>query len=175
MRSWLPTAFLALVVIAMLMHGPIAQLERYHEFADTRALAGLPNVADVLSNVGFAIVAAWGFWALRGRRRHPRLAGAWLAYFTFLVAIGLTAIGSSYYHIAPDNDRLLWDRLPIALACAGLLAGVYADTHESPSRWLLPALVVAAIASVLWWSFTEHRGAGDLRPYLLMQGAPLGA
>ncbi len=173
MKRWLPTAVLALVVLAMLLHGPIAQLEHYHEFADTRPFLGLPNAADVLSNAGFAIVGVWGLWALRDKRRHPRLAAAWPAYFIFLVAIALTAAGSSYYHLAPDNDRLLWDRLPIALACAGLLAGVYAETHDSPSRWLLPALVVAGIGSVVWWSVTERLGAGDLRPYLLMQGAPL--
>lgn len=173
MKRWLPTVVLAMVVVAMLAHGPIAQLEHYHVFADIRPLLGLPNAADVLSNAGFAIVGVWGLWALRHRRRHPRLAAAWPAYIVFLVAVTLTAAGSSYYHLAPDNERLLWDRLPIALACAGLLAGVYADTHDSPSRWLLPALAVAAIASVLWWSVTEHRGAGDLRPYLLIQGAPL--
>ena len=40
-------------------------------------------------------------------------------------------------------------------------------------RWTLPALLAAGFASVLWWSATEARGSGDLRPYLLLQGAPL--
>jgi hypothetical protein len=172
MKRWIPAGVLVLIVAAMLLHGPIAQLDHYHEFADTRSLLGLPNAADVLSNAGFALVAAWGFWALIGKRDHPLLAPAWPGYMLFLCAIGLTAFGSSFYHLAPDNDRLLWDRLPIALACAGLLAGVRADTHDS-SRWFLPALIAAAIASVFWWSITESLGAGDLRPYLLMQGAPL--
>lgn len=73
----------------------------------------------------------------------------------------------------PNNDRLVWDRLPIALACAGLLAGSYAETHIAAPRWLLPSLVVAAVASVFWWSFTDSIAVGDLRPYLLIQGAPL--
>jgi len=29
------------------------------------------------------------------------------------------------------------------------------------------------LANGFWWSFTEARGMGDLRPYLLLQGAPL--
>jgi hypothetical protein len=172
MKRWIPTGVMVLAVAAMLLHGPIAQLDHYHEFADGRALLGLPSAADVLSNVGFAVVAAWGFWALRGKRHDPLLERAWPGYFVFLVAIALTAFGSSFYHLAPDNDRLLWDRLPIALACAGLLAAVRAETHGS-SRWFLPALIVAAIASVFWWSVTESFGAGDLRPYLLLQAAPL--
>ena len=90
-------------------------------------------------------------------------------YPLFITALLLTAIGSSYYHLAPDDARLAWDRLPIALACAGLLAGAYADTHIRPySIRLTAALAAFAAASVWWWSAT-----GDLRPYLLLQVAPL--
>jgi hypothetical protein len=170
---WIPATVVALVAAAMLLHGPIAQLEHYHEFADTRAFLGLPNAADVLSNLGFALVGLWGFVALHNHRHQPGLEAGWPGYRIFLAAITLTALGSSFYHLAPNNDRLLWDRLPIALACAGLLAAVRAETHAPRSAWFLPSIVAAGVASVLWWSFTESRGAGDLRPYLLMQGAPL--
>jgi hypothetical protein len=173
MKRWIPTTVMVIAAAAMLLHGPIAQLDHYHEFADARALFGLPNAADVLSNIGFAIVALWGFAALRGQRDHPQLAAAWPGYCLFLGAIFLTAFGSSFYHLAPDNGRLLFDRLPIALACAGLLAAVRAETHDARSKWFLPALIAAAVASVLWWSVTETWDAGDLRPYLLLQGAPL--
>ena len=90
------------------------------------------------------------------------------------MALVLTAIGSSFYHLAPDNARLLWDRLPIALACAGLLAGVRAETQGASDRHLYTLLLaIAAVVSVVWWYFTELQGAGDLRPYLLLQGLPL--
>jgi hypothetical protein len=161
MKRWIPTALLALVAFAMLLHGPIPQLEHYHEFADARALFGLPNAADVLSNVGFALVGLWGFFALRGHRHHPGIEAAWPAYCVFLAAITLTAFGSSFYHLAPDNDRLVWDRLPIALACAGLRC--YAETHAPRSpfcrgcgrRWRASRVV-----------FHGSSGIGDLRPYL---------
>jgi hypothetical protein len=81
----------------------------------------------------------------------------------------LTAIGSSYYHLAPDDARLVWDRLPIALACAALLVAVYERTDAPRHAALrLAALCIFAAASVEWW-----RETGDLRPYLLLQGAPL--
>ena len=81
----------------------------------------------------------------------------------FLIALTLTAAGSSYYHLAPDNARLVWDRLPIALACAGLLAGVRAETHAGSDRQLYTGvLAIVAVASVVWWYFTELHGAGDL-------------
>lgn len=168
--AWLTLA----AILAMLAHGPIAQLPDYHAFADRRVWLGLPFAADVLSNLGFALVGLWGLVRLWPHRRHPHLFAAWPGYALFLVALSLTAVGSSYYHLAPDNDRLVWDRLPIALACAGLLVGARADSHPGMAMraWLL-GLVAFALAGVAWWYVTELAGAGDLRPYLLLQGMPL--
>jgi hypothetical protein len=162
----------AVVAAAMLAYGPIPQLASYHDFADKRPWAGVANAGDVLSNAGFAIAGAWGLWISITRRAHASLARAWPAYALFSLSLFFTALGSGYYHLAPDNARLVWDRLPIAAASGALIAAVHADTHERSSRWMLPlALVAAGIASVLWWIFGEARGAGDLRPYLLLQAA----
>lgn len=92
----------------------------------------------------------------------------------FLVSLLLTAFGSGFYHLAPDNASLMWDRLPIALACAGLLAAVRTETvpgadGKKTTAWL----ALFAVASVGWWYFTDRQGADDLRPYLFMQGLPL--
>jgi hypothetical protein len=40
-------------------------------------------------------------------------------------------------------------------------------------RRLLAPLVIAGVASVLWWDFTESAGRGDLRPYALVQFVPV--
>lgn len=173
-RRAIPAIAMLALAAAILAYGPIPQLPHYHEFADTRTWLGIPNAADVLSNVGFAMVGAWGLAALAPHRQETGIARGWPGHALFLVSLVLTAIGSTWYHLAPDNARLFWDRAPIALLCAGLLCGVDADTRaDAQPRWILPALAAAAIASVEWWSFTEARGAGDLRPYLLLQAAPL--
>src|SRR6185369_14269589 len=65
------------------------------------------------------------------------------------------------------------DRLPIALVCAGLIAGVRGDIKGSSSGLDAIVLALAAVASVAWWAITESNGAGDLRPYLLLQGLAL--
>ena len=75
--------------------------------------------------------------------------------------------------LAPDNARLVWDRLPIALACGGLLAGVWSDVRQQRCHVVSALLAIAAMASVAWWHFTEQVGVGDLRPYLLLQGLPM--
>ena len=90
-----------------------------------------------------------------------------------MLGLFLTAFGSGYYHLDPDNIGLFWDRLPIALACGGLLAGVWGDTQRKQSAPLAAALAVFGIASVIWWYVTELSGMGDLRPYLLLQGLPI--
>jgi hypothetical protein len=169
-----PLLVALVAIVAMAIHGPIVQPSGYHDFADTRAWLGLPNACDVLSNAGFALVGIWGLSRLRAHRREPSLATGWPGHELFLTALVLTAVGSAYYHWAPDSDRLVWDRLPIALACAGLLAAARAETREGTRVWVWTAtLAVAAVASVLWWALTDRAGLGDLRPYLLLQAAPL--
>lgn len=156
----------AVLIAALTMFGPIAQPHGYHAFADQRVCLGIDHCANVMSNIGFLLVAAYGLWAVR--RSSPAYPVR-LAYTVFFAAIGLTAAGSSWYHLAPDNTRLVWDRLPIAIACASLLAAALRDAYRSAAASLaLPVLVGLGMLSVLWWSCT-----GDLRFYLLIQGAPL--
>ena len=158
-----PYVALALT-LALTIFGPIAQLADYHHFADQRALSGIANAGDVLSNVGFLLVAVYGFVTLRsGRRDDP----ARTAYAVFFAAIGATAVGSTWYHLAPDDARLVWDRLPIAIACAALLA---ASVREAYPKAVLSLVLLSGFGalSVAWWSLT-----GDLRFYLLIQIAPL--
>jgi len=171
--AYLPTLLTLAIATALLVHGPIPQWPDYHLFADLREFAGIPRAGDVLSNLPFALVGAWGLFSLLPRDRFRSFGAAGPAYALFLVALILTALGSGSYHLAPDNARLVWDRIPIALACAGLLAGVRADTHRDTHAVRFTVVVaVAAVASVLWWYVTETRGQGDLRPYLFVQLMP---
>ena len=151
---YLPTAVTLLLAAAALFHGPIHQPDGYHDFADQSLVWGIPHFCDVTSNLGFALAAFWGWLRMAPAADHDDLRHGWAGYRLFLGGLFLTALGSTWYHLAPDNARLVWDRLPIALACAGLLA-------------------LAAVASVAWWYFTDLAGAGDLRPYLLLQGLPI--
>ncbi|MFZ6753295.1 hypothetical protein ACO0KY_07950 [Undibacterium sp. Dicai25W] len=58
----LPALLSLLIVIGMVLHGPIPQLAHYHDFADQSKWMGMPHAADVLSNVGFVLVAVVGFY-----------------------------------------------------------------------------------------------------------------
>lgn len=169
----LPLLATVLLTAAAVFHGPIAQPAGYHDFADQEVVCGIPHFADVMSNLGFALVAIWGWIKLAPASGHPDIRPGWAGYRLFLIGLFLTALGSSWYHLAPDNTRLVWDRLPIALACGGLLAGVLGDVRRGESRGLAAGLALIAVLSVAWWYFTDLSGAGDLRPYLLLQGLPI--
>lgn len=163
---------LALVLgIALWVHGPIPQWPSYHQFADQRAWLGIPNAADVLSNLPFALIGAAFLWAMRSL---PRIE-ARLAWSSFALALIATAAGSAAYHWAPDNASLAFDRLPIAWACAALSCAFLAERVDA--RWgrpavLATALVLASASVALWW-WSETAGRSDLRSYLFVQFLPM--
>lgn len=82
----------------------------------------------------------------------------------------LTAFGSAYYHLAPDNARLVWDRIPIMMVFTALLAAVIAErVGVMTGLMLFPILEIVGVASVLAWRASEMNGHGDLRFYAAMQ------
>jgi hypothetical protein len=145
---------------------PIAQDPAYHAFADRRALLGVPNALDVLSNVVFLLAGAAGLaWLARGGARGWDAAAAAILF----AGVAGTAVGSAWYHLAPDNPRLVWDRLPMSAVFTTLLAVVIADRLGARAgRVLLPPLLVAGVGSVVYWARVD-----DLRPYGLVQFFPM--
>jgi len=148
------------------MIGPLHQDQAYHRFADARALLGLQNFADVSSSLAFLAVGLAGVLIL-WRVPAARFSGPdeWRAYWAFCWAVALAGMGSAYYHLAPDDASLAWDRLPIAVAFMCLLCAVITERLRVAPGWtLLAALALVGAASVVYW-----RAFDDLRPYALAQ------
>src|SRR5215472_3176587 len=168
-RGWLLVGVAFVAIVGTLLVPRIPQDESYHLFADTRTIAGIPNFWNVISNAPFALVGIYGLSLT------PRLVSRSLrpGYITFCVAVLGVSFGSAYYHYAPSTPALVWDRLPMAIAFMAVLALLLGD-RVSPAlgRALLGPLVVLGVASVLYWAWTERRGVGDLRPYVLVQFLP---
>lgn len=139
-RHVLPVFLLCAIAVVMGAAGPIAQLPDYHSFADQRALGPIGNAADVLSNLGFLAVGILGLLMVQRSRAVAHLDDVRFSYGLFFLALIATALGSAWYHLASDDLRLLSDRLPIALACAGLLAAT-ARRHLGAPRCVNGLLV----------------------------------
>ena len=174
-RHWTLLAFLLAIMVCAFFVPRIAQDPAYHNFADQRRLLGVPNFFDVISNVFFLFVGAAGIrfvLATPSSTRSPfsDSVDRW-SYLIFFVAVGATAIGSGYYHLHPNNETLVWDRLPMAVGFLALLAAVLSERLAPPEAvartfYLFPIL---GAATVFYWQATERSGHGDLRPYALAQ------
>jgi hypothetical protein len=167
---------LTVIMIVVVLFSPrTPQPLSYHHFADQRSWLGIANFGDVASNLPFAIFGIWGLWfllRLTPQESADRFADGREGWFYLPVFFGLllTALGSSYYHLAPDNERLVWDRLPMTIVFMSLAAAVIAErTSVRVGLWLWPVLLAIGILSVLQWHWSEIRGAGDLRFYAAVQ------
>ena len=145
-------------LIALLPLPPLLQNQAYHHFADSREFFGIPNFWNVVSNLPFIAVGAAGLM-----RFHRDATTAVL--FTGLF---LTGFGSSYYHLDPNDSTLFWDRLPMTLCFAAILAAVVEERVDARAgAMLLRPMVAIGIFSLLLWRWTD-----DLRLYAWAQFFP---
>jgi hypothetical protein len=137
---------------------PIPQDQAYHGFADAHRLLGIPNFWNVVSNLPFVVIGAVGLWQFH---RDP-------VTVVLFGGILLTGIGSAYYHWAPSDDTLFWDRLPITLAFMAMLATLVEERVDARlGRALLWPLLAVGLVSLLVWRWTD-----DLRLYGWVQFFP---
>jgi hypothetical protein len=150
---------------------PIAQWADYHDFADARAWGLLPNALNVLSNLPFLVVGGLGLWYLRAPSESFGESGERGPTAVLMLSFVLVGVGSSYYHWQPDDSRLVWDRLGLALIFSSILGITLIERVSLPwGRRLFLPLLGAGVASVLYWHLGTLHGQGDLRYYALVQG-----
>ncbi|WP_111641585.1 alkaline phytoceramidase [Marinimicrobium alkaliphilum] len=164
-------AALFLILVGFLLPA-FDQPDGYHLWVDQRTLGVIPNAGDVFSNIGFFLVGCAGLFTLATGRafihgRHE--ARLWGAFFIGLIA---TAAGSGYYHWHPIDATLVWDRAAMALTFCALFGALVSDRIGARAGVLLfAALLVYALTSIFYWYAGRLEGAGDLRPYAMVQVA----
>jgi hypothetical protein len=140
--------------LSRLLTIPIPQPQAYHNYADRREWLGVPYAANVLSNFPVALV---GFRALVQNQSNSRK----------LMGYGLVAaaIGSAFYHWAPDDERLAADRLGMSVAIAGAMGwATEAAGYQQVAPGVTIATLAASIGSIIWW-----RLADDVKAYAVVQ------
>ncbi|HEY3073617.1 MAG TPA: ceramidase domain-containing protein [Burkholderiales bacterium] len=163
--------------LAIALVPPIPEPRAFRELVDDRTLFGVANFWNVVSNVPFLFVGVWGLYVIaRGRPGAFVYPEEKWPYVVCFLAVALIAIGSTYYHLAPIEDRLMWDRLPIGLGFMALLSAVIAERIgvKAGLRALGP-LLLAGVASVLYWRWSGQRGAENILPYALVQYGAIAA
>jgi hypothetical protein len=158
------------------MLDPIAQPLAYHNFADQRLLLHTSNALNVWSNLPFLLVGFYGLVWVKRLAGTQRLAQPWEIWGlgVLFTGIALVSVGSAYYHLAPDNERLVWDRLPMTVAFTALFALQIGERlSQRAGKVLLFPMVLVGLWSVLEWHWSEQAGHGDLRFYAMVQFFPL--
>ena len=164
-RHFLMAAIVVGSLLVMLSLQPFGQPPNYHDFADKRAFFGIPNFLDVASNLAFLIV---GFAGLRiCLKNNPgNLRNAWIVLFA---GVTLVSVGSAYYHLTPNNQTLVWDRLPMTIGFMGLFAALLGEyVSERFGVFLLVPALLLGFSSVIYWHWYD-----DLRFYIWIQLIPL--
>lgn len=152
----------------------IPQDQAYHNFADQRTILGIPNFFNVISNLPYLIFGLVGYFYLFIEAQPKIIKSVRLAYLIFFIGVSLVCFGSGYYHLFPDNNTLLWDRLPMTLAFMSFFTVIYAEhVHEKSANRIHLPLLLTGLVSVFYWYSTESHGAGDLRLYGVVQFLPM--
>ena len=110
--------FVAFIILFAFI-SPIQQDESYHHFADTTCLIQINNFWNVVSNIGFIFTGLYGFAIINKYQINTAI------NYVLFAGIILTGIGSAYYHYAPNNTTLVWDRLPMTIVFTTFFAQLY--------------------------------------------------
>jgi len=175
LKLWLLGISSVAVLLLAAILPSIPQSIAYHQFADQEAFLSIPNFLNVVSNLAIllsglvGLLFTWRCYRSPVQQSFINKAACW-PYFIVFLSVAMIGFGSAYYHWAPDNETLLWDRLPIAMGVTALLAATLTERISlRVGLWVLPFLVILGGASVLYWYWTEQFGAGNLNYYIVVQ------
>ena len=165
-----PMALLyTLAIIVLLGLGfldPIAQDTDYHNFADSRKIYAVSNFWNVVSNVPFFLVGIYALFKLKVMVYEKQIQ---MAFVLLFMGVSLVAFGSGYYHLDPNNETLIWDRLPMSMAFMALLTIVISEFISlKEGKKLFYPLLALGVFSVLYWVYSD-----DLRLYMFVQFYPM--
>lgn len=124
---------------------------------------------NVVSNFPFLVVGLIGLiLCYHGNYFQLSLQGELWGWTCFFIGVAAVALGSSYYHLNPNDARLVWDRLPMTIAFTSIIAiFIIERVDEKKGTISIIPLVMAGIISILYWRYFD-----DLRPYALVQFLP---
>lgn len=144
----------------------ISQDINYHYFAGDLSTTLIPNIENVLSNIFFCLSGIIGMIRLKNI---PYSFEKFRWQF-FYLSIFFVGFGSGYYHYFPTTLTLFWDRLPMTLGFAALVANFLSERFSFfKSKTFFWAFIFFSGFTALYWILTEIVGSGDLKLYAFVQ------
>ena len=158
------SGLIILLILAIFLPS-IQQDQNYHNFADQRALFGVNNAFDTLSNLAFIIVGILGLFNFYNNK-FIKISNSFSVILNlFFISIILTGLGSGYYHLSPNDFTLVFDRLALTLVFTFILAMLASIRISERSGFhTLAELIILAPLTVLIWNYN-----GNLTPYAVFQ------
>ena len=161
-------------VIGTLLQNPIAQDINYHSFSDSREIFSILNFCNVVSNIAFLIIGILGLYKIIVAGTLNITREIKISYIMLFIGTTLVAFASAFYHLWPNNQTLVWDRLAMTIVFMSLFSIIVSEfISTSTGKVLLLPFILSGISSVIYWYLSEFRGAGDLRFYAFIQFYPL--
>jgi len=154
-------------VMFILALSPLTQSQDYHQFAEQRFIGHIPHFGDVLSNLSFIIVGVlllvesrqWNYVELyKGQKTLFKA----LAYSS--IALGF---GSGYYHWAPTDYTLAWDRATMVLGFAIIFYDSCVRYDIFGKKKVCQGTTISTITflgTVIFWMISNR-----LEPYVFVQ------
>ncbi|KAF6140061.1 hypothetical protein GIB67_001802 [Kingdonia uniflora] len=157
-------------IFLMFASPKIPHSPKHHVFADMRNFLGVPNTLNVISNFPFLIVGILGLViCLQGGLFAISFHGEVWGWAFFYIGLTAAAFGSAYYHLKPDDNRIMWDRLPMMVAYASILS-VFIVERVGQKFGVLCLFLLLSFALVI---IAYERIFDDLRLCLMFQLIPL--
>ncbi|KAG8052861.1 hypothetical protein GUJ93_ZPchr0001g31181 [Zizania palustris] len=156
---------LLLMATPRLRHSPAL-----HLFADMRNLLGVPNTLNVITAYPLLLAGVPGLVLCLCGSGCFGISLRWeaLGWFLFYVGNVAAAFGSAYYHLKPDDDRLIWDRLPMMISASSLLSILVIERVDERAglSCLLSLLCLILVSSAC------ERVLDDMRLWVVLNSAP---
>ncbi|XP_073116655.1 uncharacterized protein [Elaeis guineensis] len=122
---------LLLFVFVMVATPRIPHSPALHLFADMRNFLGVPNTLNVLTSFPFLLIGVPGLvLCLSGSCFGISLKGEVWGWALYYAGAAAAAFGSAYYHLKPDDERVIWDRLPMMISASSVLSNLLIERYD---------------------------------------------
>ncbi|XP_020593472.1 uncharacterized protein LOC110033745 isoform X1 [Phalaenopsis equestris] len=140
-----------------------------HIFADMRNFLGVPNTLNVLTTYPYLFFGVPGLvFCLSGSCFGISLKGELWGWVLFYAGTAAAAFGSAYYHLKPDDDRIIWERLPMMISTISLLSNLVIERLDE--RVGISCLI--SLLMLVFVSATIERTFDDLRLCIIFHFIP---